>query len=482
MPPMSALLLLLATAAPVAESAPFVTTCSVADHGAVPDNATANTLAFRAAARACAGRGQRGSRAVILVPRGVWWTGAFNLSSHTELRLALGATLAAVTSVSRDEYPAVAPFPSYGSCRDGGCAVPQPGNKKPPPAWCSARTQALVSAFGATDVVISGAGSMTEADAAASVIDGNGCWWWEKFMRKGGSILKVCRPQLVNFVSCTDVEVTGVTLKDPGFWNLHIWNTTGAHVHDLRIHADQHPTCGEPAGETVRAVNSDGIDVDSSQDVLVERVYIEADDDAIAIKSGKDKPGRDFGVPTRNVTVRDSRLISNDFAVGSECSGGCEDIVLRDIVMSSADSDATTGCIDVLRVKSSAGRGGFIRNILVKNVHALVVNNSLGGQKHPDVFRFDLEGSGTPVTNLTVEDLRVEFAAGIAGQFYGSSASMPIRGLVLRNVTVANSSGGWVCRHVEDSVFEEFYPVVDSKGGCGAKSADDSRPPGRGWP
>ena len=78
--------------------------------------------------------------------------------------------------------------------------------------------------------------------------------------------------------------------------------------------------------------------------------------------------------------------------------------------------------------------------------------------------------------------MRVEFAAGIAGQFYGTSASVPIRGLVLRNVTVANSSGGWVCRHVEDSVFEEFYPVVDSKGGCGAKSADDSRPPGRGWP
>ena len=97
--------------------------------------------------------------------------------------------------------------------------------------------------------------------------------------------------------------------------------------------------------------------------------------------------------------------IYNDFAVGSECSGGCEDIVLRDSVMSSADSDATTGCIDVLRVKSSKGRGGFIRNILVKNVHALALRNSLGGQKDPDVFRFDLEGSGTPVTNLTIEDL-----------------------------------------------------------------------------
>ena len=52
------------------------------------------------------------------------------------------------------------------------------------------------------------------------------------------------------------------------------------HIHDLRIHADQHPSCGAP-GEEVRAVNSDGIDVDSSQDVLIERVHIEADDDAV---------------------------------------------------------------------------------------------------------------------------------------------------------------------------------------------------------
>jgi len=102
--------------------------------------------------------------------------------------------------------------------------------------------------------------------------------------------------------------------------------------------------------------------------VLIERVYIEADDDAIAIKSGKDKAGRDFGTPTSNVTVRECTLLSNDFAVGSECSGGCENIVVRDTRFSSRASTSTTGCIDVLRVKSSAGRGGYIRNVLLQNV------------------------------------------------------------------------------------------------------------------
>ena len=57
--------------------------------------------------------------------------------------------------------------------------------------------------------------------------------------------------------------------------------------------------------------------------------------------------GRAFGVPSVRVMVRDSVLISNDFAVGSECSGGCSDITLRDTVM----SDANGSAINVLRLK-----------------------------------------------------------------------------------------------------------------------------------
>ena len=93
------------------------TVCSIADHGAKPGSSTVNTQAFRAASAACSGKGVPGQRAVVLVPAGTWLTGAFNLSSHTELRLARGATIAAVTSVDREQFPALAPFPSYGWCK-----------------------------------------------------------------------------------------------------------------------------------------------------------------------------------------------------------------------------------------------------------------------------------------------------------------------------------------------------------------------------
>ena len=76
--------------------------CSVADFGAVPDNKTDNTAAFRAASRA-----ERCSE--ILVPAGVWLTGPFNLSSHTTLNVVRGATISG--SMDSAVYPVVTQQP-----------------------------------------------------------------------------------------------------------------------------------------------------------------------------------------------------------------------------------------------------------------------------------------------------------------------------------------------------------------------------------
>ena len=57
-----------------------------------------------------------------------------------------------------------------------------------------------------------------------------------------------------------------------------------------------------------KAPNSDGIDVDSSSDVLVREAFIRVGDDAVAIKSGLDAAGRAHARPSERVTVRDSHL------------------------------------------------------------------------------------------------------------------------------------------------------------------------------
>src|SRR6185437_6981381 len=76
---------------------------------------------------------------------------------------------------------------------------------------------ALVNAIDCNDVAITGEGT----------IDGSGKHWWDIFWktraeRGSGVDFQVPRPRLVCFTRCEKVRVSGVTLENPAFWNLHI--------------------------------------------------------------------------------------------------------------------------------------------------------------------------------------------------------------------------------------------------------------------
>jgi len=49
--------------------------------------------------------------------------------------------------------------------------------------------------------------------------------------------------------------------------------------------------------------NTDGIDIDSSSNVIVRNAFISVGDDVIALKSGFNYCGREYGMPTRNVLI-----------------------------------------------------------------------------------------------------------------------------------------------------------------------------------
>ena len=91
-----------------------------------------------------------------------------------------------------------------------------------------------------------------------------------------------------------------VLLTNPPFWTLHPTFCNHVHIHDVRI-------------ET-QGPNTDGIDPDSCQNVLIERCHISTGDDCIAIKSGKDADGRAVGIPTANVLVSATRCSAADTA------------------------------------------------------------------------------------------------------------------------------------------------------------------------
>ena len=62
--------------------------------------------------------------------------------------------------------------------------------------------------------------------------------------------------------------------------------------------------------------SSDGIDIDSSNDILITSTRIEAHDDCISIKSGRDEDGRRVGRPSENILIENCH-----FAYGHGGSG-----------------------------------------------------------------------------------------------------------------------------------------------------------------
>jgi polygalacturonase len=81
--------------------------------------------------------------------------------------------------------------------------------------------------------------------------------------------------------------------------------------------------------------NTDGVNLDSCRDAVVEHLYINNSDDGVCMKSGLDGYGMNLAIPTEDVLVRN---VSCDpasrcgFAIGSEMSGGVRNVTFRDSV------------------------------------------------------------------------------------------------------------------------------------------------------
>ncbi|GER46677.1 pectin lyase-like superfamily protein [Striga asiatica] len=137
--------------------------------GGIGDGKTSNTNAFKAAIDYLTKRALHGG-AMLVVPKGKWLTGPFNLTSYFTLYLDHGAVILA--SQKQSDFPLIPPLPSYGRGRDA-----------PGPRFAS-----LISGTNLTDVVITGANG---------TIDGRGKPWWESFRNK---TLNNTRPYLIEIM------------------------------------------------------------------------------------------------------------------------------------------------------------------------------------------------------------------------------------------------------------------------------------------
>jgi polygalacturonase len=376
----------------------------ITDHGALGDGKTLNTAAIQAAIDRCATNGG----GEIVVPRGTFITGAIFLRQGVNLTLETGGVLKG--SQDTNDYPWI-------DTRIAGLEMKWPA--------------ALVNADGVTGLKISGAGT----------IDGSGERWWREYWDarnqapgRADPHFKIPRPRLVHIINSTNVAVRGVRLKDSAFWNLQLTYCDGVEVRDVTIRAPLKP---------LKAASSDGIDVDSSRNVLITGCDIECADDAICLKSGRDTDGLRVNRPTENVVIENCRVgnAAGLVVFGSETAGGIRNVTVR-------NCRADVGCEEVVRFKTKMGRGGVVENILYENITAVGTArvfsfnmNAFSTMWVPEEFRAEVPPEeGTPVfRNITVRNLRATDCKS-AGQLVGLAES-PLRDLKLENVSIVAEQG-----------------------------------------
>lgn len=294
---------------------------NITEFGAVGDGITLNTKAFENAVSAISKLGKRGG-GQLNVPAGRWLTAPFNLTSHMTLFLAEDAVILAIDD--EKHWPLLPPLPSYGYGRE----------------HVGPRYGSLIHGQHLKDVVITGRNG---------TINGQGQKWWKKFRQKR---LNYTRGPLIQIMWSSDISISNITLRDSPFWTLHPYDCKNVTIRNMTILAP-----------IFQAPNTDGIDPDSCENMLIEDSYISVGDDAIAIKSGWDQYGIAYGRPSKNILIRNlvvQSMVSAGISIGSEMSGGVSNVTIENILIRKSRRG--------VRIKTAAGRGAYVRDIKYKNI------------------------------------------------------------------------------------------------------------------
>ena len=154
------------------------------------------------------------------------------------------------------------------------------------------------------------------------------------------------KPTFFEPFECTNVLIEDVTILDYPFWCVHPTFCTNVTIRGLVL--DSHNS------------NNDGLDPDSCTDVLMEDCWLDQSDDCVAIKAGRDNSAWRRGRPCENIVIRNMPSNFEGVAIGSECSGG-----VRNVFVYNCDYESG----NILYCKSNLDRGGFIKDIYVKDLN-----------------------------------------------------------------------------------------------------------------
>ncbi|KAF2337180.1 glycoside hydrolase family 28 protein [Flavobacterium daemonense] len=394
---------------------------NIKDFGAVSGGYILNTKAFADAIDAVSKKG--GGK--VIIPPGIWLTGPIILKSNIELHAETGALIK--FSTDKTLYPIIET--SFEGLNTWRCISPIYGKNLENIAFTG-------------NGVWDGSGEVWRQVKKSKLTDSQ----WKKFVASGGvlndkkdswypsetfmkasvgadqnvrldlktkeqfeEIHDFLRPVMVSIQNSKRVLFDGPVFQNSPAWNIH-----PLMVEDLILR-----------NVTVRnpwySQNGDGLDVESCKNVLIENSSFDVGDDAICIKSGKDKDGRDRGIPCENIIVKNNIVYHGHggVTVGSEMSGGVKNLHVSNCTFMGTDVG--------LRFKSTRGRGGIVENIFISDIYMTDIPSQ--------AISFDLYYGGKSIAETLAEG-----GTKVANKMMPVTAETPqFKNISIKNITIAGA-------------------------------------------
>ncbi len=345
----------------------------VTDYGAAGDGRTKDTAAIQGAIDA-AGR-QNG--ACVYFPRGTYLTGTLFLRSGVTIRLGSGAIVLGSTNLA--DYPRVVPaFRSYTD---------------------NYATQSLFYAETIENAAIIGEGT----------IDGAGAAFTSRSYRD--------RPFVIRFITCRNIRVEGITLRNAAMWMQHYLACEQVTLRGLTVDN----RCNH---------ENDGMDIDSCRSVRVFDCDIRSNDDALVFKSSSKKACEDATVTNCILSSR-----CNAIKMGTESSGGFRRISIKNCNV----RDTRLAGIALEIVDGGTLDGISLSDVEMQNVGTPIFLR-LGNRARPPTQDDDKPDIGT-FRNVTITRIKA-VGAGITGSSITGLPDHPIENVRLTDIDLTYAGGG----------------------------------------
>lgn len=308
----------------------------------------------------------------------------------------------------------------------------------------------MVYAYGQHDIAITGKGS----------IDGNSesvFHSWKKIEKPDQQQLRLwgaaglpveervfgeghyLRPCIIEVNYCERVLLEDYTVMNSPFWINHINCSNHVQVRRLKVNS--------------MFANNDGVDVESSQYVLIEENVFRTGDDSVVVKSGRDYDGRKIGLPSKYVVIRKNDMGGEDgIALGSEMSGGIAYVFFEDNILRDGQS--------AVRFKANLDRGGTCEHIRVRNMKIANFENFIWFQLN---YPGELGGNfPTVYKDLVFEDITVESLKGKLFECHAPKG-YPLQDVMLKNITIKKAdNSNFILENVSNLIIDNLV-INDQK-------------------